>query len=201
MKYLLEKYSYCDTFSLTGPIEYSKEITIRELNDGVKKAYDELERSLGEFLKKPYNEWEIEERERDGNRKRIYFPRLYDLTNKKDRDVCAAYAVLYENNVISVLKQRANKPLIPETDLWGAYADLLDYCLSVTFTDSWSLTHQPQSKHRHYVIALNEHTKKWLIENEELFDGENLLQDLCLYKGGKMRYASVTHEGIYKEFP
>ena len=229
MKDLLKKYADCDAFSMTKPLDYDENVlknarlaisenSFSYLSRRVGKSPEEcfkeflsvkerLSAALQDYFNGDYVLWEKEKCETDGNRLWYYSPETNDLagfqTEKGESKEITAYAfsVLKNEYVLPSIYRYSLLPLVKETDLWGVYEELKSFCVKVEFTDKWSLSSQPGSKHRHYTFLLTSETKKWLAEHEEDIERDNaLLQDLCFYRQGKMRYASITHEGYDREF-
>ncbi len=48
-------------------------------------------------------------------------------------------------------------------------------------------------------FTLNDQTKAWLLQRKNDYDFEGELQDLALYKDGKLRFSSCTHEGYHDD--
>lgn len=223
MKELLQEFSDCDTFSLTGMIEYDermlqynmpdKTVFLRYLGRNMpygeaeaafERALADVRAALGRFFGGvSFAEWEARERVKDGNRRNVssYYPDFGALGIGEGDFERAAYNFLFWEDQAPVLLARAKRPLVPKADLWGIYAPLLPHCLKVEYVDRWSLTEQPYSGHRHYTFALNDETAAWLVAHEADISPDSVLEDLCFYRNGKLRYASVTHEGSEERFP
>lgn len=223
MKELLQEFSDCDSFSLTGEIEYDermvqstmpdKAVFLRYLGKNMPReaaeaafegAIAKVRAALSRFFGGiSFAEWEAREREKDGNRRSVwsYFPDFEALGIEGGDFERYAYHFIMWEEWAPVLLERGKRPLVPEADLWGIYAPLLPHCKGVEYVDSWSLTEQSGSRHRHYTFTLNDETAAWLVAHEEDIQPYSVLEDLCFYRNGKLRYASVTHEWLEERFP
>lgn len=205
MKKLLERYNFCNRFSLSGHREFYKlsddeadkiiKITKKRNREECQKIWDDIDDkyktySFGEVIQ----DIETEILNFNGD----YIVDVVGEKTKYGREFWDIYSLLSNEvgqlELVKTLQKSAE-----------AGPDLIDRDHKYEFLKPY-MKHKEISFHTHctissilfetYYFELNEETKKWLLNYKSVFsfDGE-ILEDLAFYKDEKLKFSSCTHEG------
>lgn len=205
MKKLLEKYNFCNRFSLSGHREFYK-LSDAEAGEIIKitkkRNREECKNIWGNINNKgklPSFEQVIQDIETEIlNFNGDYIVDVVGEKTKYGREFWHIYSLL--SNEVEQLELVKTLQSSSESG-----PDLIDIDRKYDFLKSY-IKHKEISFHTHcsissilfetYYFELNEETKKWLLNYDDVFsfDGE-ILEDLAFYKDEKLKFSSCTHEG------
>lgn len=205
MKIILDKYNFCNRFSLSGQRGFYKlsdkeadeiiNITKKRNREECKKIWE----SINNKDKLPPFEEVIQDIEIEIlNFGTDYIVDVVGEKTKYGREFWHIYSLL--SNEIEQLELIRS---LQKTEETGPY--LIDTNRKYEILKPY-IKRKEISFHTHctissilyetYYFELNEETKKWLLNYEDVFsfDGEPL-EDLAFYKDEKLKFSSCTHEG------
>ena len=221
---LLEKYSDCDEFSLTGytsekiTSEKANEIAERErkiAEEECKRLYDkENEGGLPPFetllkdVREECAEFTVKKRKRFPEKKYGKYIASFICDFVMDEKT-KYYGQDFLWHFYSVLGRECdNIAYINDRVLSGSADDdvfaesdcefLRDKVLRVE-TGFENHCTQTSELMKTYYFPLNEKTKEWLLTKKDDYDFEFDFADLAFYKNGKLRFSSCTHERFHND--
>lgn len=208
MKEVLEKYSYCNLFSLS---HYYEEYNISE--DEAKRIAEESKRFYKEscYRQLSYNK-EVQPSFYDKIIKEVEENVLY--SNKTENQLEDEYfesglgTIYYDfqfyreqlNYLENLKKSKLQYKSIVESD--EEYKELIPFIKKRELSFETHCT-KSAALFETYYFELNDITKKWLLKHKDVFDfGDEYLgdlQDFALYKDEELKFSSCTHEKYHSD--
>ena len=209
MKKLLEKYSFCNRFSLSGHREFYKlsDDEADKIIKLTKKLNREECKKIWENINNKDESLSFEQVMQDIETEISTFGRDYieyeiGKKTKYGREFYHMYALLSDEvNQLELVKSLQDTSEIgPDLiDMNSKYEVLKPYIQDkeISFHTHCTIS---SILYETYYFELNEETKKWLSNYENVFSfDEEILQDLAFYKDNELKFSSCTHEGYSTE--